>query len=688
MARPDLLALDPDALAVLANRGIVKRAQSEVESLTCEVSETDGTVTVRWSDDVECVIPAGKGLADGRCTCPATTLCRHLVRSVFAYQRQAAGGAPAAPAPGPADTDPSPPEAAPAEPAPAEPTTGPWDPGTISDEELERHYRKLELTNARKRLEEGHVVELLRSAKPSAYFHTLSLNVRFLVPGSLAYTHCDCAEARPCSHVPLAIWAFRMLPPDREGGLVSTHREHPSVPAALLDDVEANLLELLESGIQGVPRAWLDRARRLEARCREGGLVWPAEILAELVQQQEAYWSHDARFSPARVAELLGELCIRMDAVRSDTGAVPQLFIRGSSLDRVTDVGRAQMVGLGCRAHLRRNGAELSVYLQDDRSGSVVVMSRDFPDPAPDSGSEPRDFPQLARTNLLTGVSLGALGCGRLQIEGGKRTPSGQFLPGRARATLNPHAFQWEKLIRAPILADSFTELAARLAAQPPAALRPRRLGARLHVCPVAGVEGVHFSQRDQALYALLTDAEGGQALLVHPYTSRSRAGTDLLLHRLAEEPETLRFVAAEVSLMGSALRLQPLSLVFEKNGARSQLQPWIDAGGSAPDLSGSEAFPGAPADPIAHYPAELLEALGEQALLGLHRADSRSAGMWSDLARRGAALGFHRLVQPAETIAGALEQKSHSAAWEPRPTAQKLLELAVLALLAGERVG
>ena len=28
-------------------------------------------------------------LADGRCSCPAVGLCRHLVRTVLAYQRQA-----------------------------------------------------------------------------------------------------------------------------------------------------------------------------------------------------------------------------------------------------------------------------------------------------------------------------------------------------------------------------------------------------------------------------------------------------------------------------------------------------------------------------------------------------------------------------------------------------------------------
>ena len=54
MPRADLLALTLDDLNVLSNRGLVKRAQRELESeeFTCQSAESDdGTVTlpvVRW----------------------------------------------------------------------------------------------------------------------------------------------------------------------------------------------------------------------------------------------------------------------------------------------------------------------------------------------------------------------------------------------------------------------------------------------------------------------------------------------------------------------------------------------------------------------------------------------------------------------------------------------------------------
>src|SRR5215475_11005011 len=93
--RADLIALTADDLASFSNRGLTRRAEQEASGgkLSCEITEdADGTVTVRWSDDVECRLPAGARLTDSRCSCPSTTLCRHVLRSIFAYQREYASG--------------------------------------------------------------------------------------------------------------------------------------------------------------------------------------------------------------------------------------------------------------------------------------------------------------------------------------------------------------------------------------------------------------------------------------------------------------------------------------------------------------------------------------------------------------------------------------------------------------------
>src|SRR5262245_23574512 len=88
------------------------------------------------------------------------------------------------------------------------------------------------------------------------------------VPGDLRYTHCDCAEPAPCSHVPLAVWAFRRLAPDHSAGILATSANSPPAPLALLDDPEAAPLALTEYGVSGTPRTWADRLARLENACR------------------------------------------------------------------------------------------------------------------------------------------------------------------------------------------------------------------------------------------------------------------------------------------------------------------------------------------------------------------------------------------------------------------------------------
>ncbi|MEU4427329.1 hypothetical protein AB0F81_42460 [Actinoplanes sp. NPDC024001] len=90
--RADLLALDAEALAVLTNRGLVKRAGREAGREPPEISPgPESTVVAVFSDGVRAELPVG-GLELGRCTCGAVTVCRHLIGLVFAYQAVAAPG--------------------------------------------------------------------------------------------------------------------------------------------------------------------------------------------------------------------------------------------------------------------------------------------------------------------------------------------------------------------------------------------------------------------------------------------------------------------------------------------------------------------------------------------------------------------------------------------------------------------
>ncbi len=194
MVRQDLLALTIDDLVTLSNRGIVKRSQQELQSgqLTYELNEDDnGNVSVHWSDQVQCKLPSDRTLGNSQCTCPATTLCRHLIRSVLVYQQLPARQQ------GNKETEQNTPLA----------PSAPWNPGDITDETLAQHFKKTTFSKLKNQFDAGHVVSLTRSSKPLAHIHTLSCTIRFLVANDVRYTIGDKLRKRGNSQVWYLQWS-------------------------------------------------------------------------------------------------------------------------------------------------------------------------------------------------------------------------------------------------------------------------------------------------------------------------------------------------------------------------------------------------------------------------------------------------------------------------------------------------
>jgi hypothetical protein len=249
MLRPDLTALTPDDLAALANRGLVKRAQRECQAgeLTAQWDAgDDGTIRADWSDGVSCTLPGKGTVSDAQCTCGAIDLCRHVLRTVLAWQQRQAATAGADGAPGAA--------------APER-----WDPGRIDDAALERQVAKAVLTRAASLWSQGVLAELLRSVKPSASFHCPGHTVRFPVPDDLRYAQCSCADPAPCVHAVLAVRAFRLLDAGASSGIVSAGPLDQPVPREALDAAESCVRDLLADGLASLGLPWRDRTRRVSS---------------------------------------------------------------------------------------------------------------------------------------------------------------------------------------------------------------------------------------------------------------------------------------------------------------------------------------------------------------------------------------------------------------------------------------
>jgi len=660
--RSDLLALTTDDLAALTNRGTVKRAQRELDEAEVTGTATEaasGDVTATWSDGAACTIPAGVALAHGSCSCAAVGLCRHLIRTVLAYQRTHSTPLPA-----------------------ALPPTAPWNPGDIPDDELAKHYRPQAFARVKGVFNQGILAEVVRSTKPTARFYQPACVVRFLVPDDPRYAHCDCADPAPCQHVPLAVWAFRQLAPDVPAGIVSTGGKAAPVAPAILDEIEAVLSEFAEVGLSGATKAWADRLTRLEGRCRKAGLVWPAEVVADLVEQYQRYSTHDSLFAPDRVPELVGELLARRDAITHDTGQFPQPLIRGTGNDSTGSLGKCRLIGLGCGVIVGRRGVELVAYLQDADTGAVAVLSKEYADPVPGAAAEPRSFAALGQNTAVKSMTFADLGRGQLLTEGGRRTAGLRLQIGRSHATVQPQSFVWESL-KAPTLVEDFAEVSARLAGLPPSALRPRRAAEDFYVLPVAKVDSVGFDVPSQTTVATLHDARGEAVLLSHPFTSRGQSGTEVLLAKLHDAESVLKFVAGSVRQTAHGLSIHPTCCVFETNGTRTALQPWVDEFAASIPLPNEVGATPTALPPLADAARLLHAALEDVFALGLRRADPMTAKRWQEVQRVAESVGLTRIGAKAATVAVALEQKAHVLRWDAKPTAAVVLELAVLVRLA-----
>lgn len=667
--RHDLLALTEDDLIAQSNRGIVNRqAAKDLEKLTCDIHQAaDGTVTAAWSDGVTVILAPEKTLLEVTRAenAAADKVSRQVVRSVLAYQNWVAAQA---------SEDNTPTH--------TRDPHSPWNPGDIGDERLKAAYTTAKFNAIQRDYEAGHVIEVVKSAKPSARIHTLSLTVRFMVPDDFRYSVCDCDEPTPCSHVPMAIRAFRELPDAAMSRVIETQREAFALPESLLDDLHTALLDFAELGLSGASEALMRRFQRLAQRCADEGLMWPAEILRDLITLYNQYHAHDSQFSAQRLGELLGELMIRLRAIRTEPKDIPALFIRGSHSDISTSIGSSTWVGIGCEVLMYPRGVMLRGYLQDTTSGQVFAMQKYTADP----DQNPRHFVHLGHHKAMKDTTFQMIGTHRLLVKGGTRSASGIFTPKSARVSANPQNYAWDHL-RAPLLAADFAEIAARRQAQPPPSLRPRRVGEDLFVCPVARVEYATFDHFTQSVFAVLVDANGAQATLMHPYTSRGAAGTEKLLRYLHHHGEAIRYIAGTVETNMRGLVFHPVNIIFEIEGERRSVQPWVDHFNEAGELTGTTPQDDAvQTDPVHYYPSQMVAALGDLLVAGLSRVDDARVRQWEQWVAEGTALGFDRLLAPIQQLSAALIARRSSTQWAWRDAAAIAFEALLLMQFAREQ--
>ncbi|MGV3621287.1 MAG: SWIM zinc finger family protein, partial [Archangium sp.] len=363
MSRSDLLSLSADALASLANVGLVKRATKEVErGEGPAIAESDGTVTGTFTDGVVTTIPPNATLKQATCTCGAAGVCRHRLATVLAYQKQ-----------------PSAKQEAPAE---------PWHPGDITDTMLEATLDAPTLAAARRELSFGLVATVTPGVQPSVSLP--SCTVRFLVKLDAGWARCDCKQQQGCLHVALAVWVAR----GGASGLVQLGGVGKRIDVSALERLT---LDIVTTGLTALAPA-AARFAVLREAARKDGHVWLETLLEDLEQALDGWRKNSARFTTATVRKLLLEMWARCRATKGT--ALPVAWVVGDDAARETMLDHVRLLSLGCR--LDRDGTTtfVDVFTVDPDTQEVLVLRRQLDD-VTDAGNE------LDRRTIAPKVQLG-----------------------------------------------------------------------------------------------------------------------------------------------------------------------------------------------------------------------------------------------------------------------------------------
>ncbi|MFC8718248.1 hypothetical protein [Kitasatospora sp. NPDC057198] len=608
--RADLLALDADTLAALANRGLVKRAARELESgAGASVAPgADGEVSASFPDGSRTALPAGVPLEAGTCSCPAPGVCRHLVGLVLAYQAQY--GAPA--------DDPA-----------AAPQL-PWSPAEFDDAALLAAFGRPALTAARRAWGRGvrATVQRMDAEHPAPSVELPSCTVRFPVPHSLNFALSGATSARHGELVTLAAWAFRAAEQDGTpsgaartmGGAKATAQPATAQPAgpeasapraaaaptATADPMAAATAlteELLRTGTARSGPVLLAQLARVEAELASASAHWPAAATAELRAQAQAYADRDTRYDPNRVAELLAEL-------RARARAADRTLALGSGESAVTQLRRTRLVSLGCRISGRgERERSAEIYLAQPDAGIVLVLRKHWAltDDRPATGAE------LASRRLL-GHSVRALAGANLVSESLSRSPGRTVTVERGRiasTSITPLGDAWASLPAPLLLHDA----AARLRApggRPPRLVRPRIEAENAHVLAVAEVGPLGYDPAGQRLEATVRDTAGTAVLLSAEHDVLRPGRIDALAAAL--ESGTVTHVSGLLRQAAGRPALDPLAV----RTAAGLVHPDLAAEGDPHPFA---ALPPVGGDPLTEALTEARGALAELARTGLDSA-------------------------------------------------------------------
>jgi hypothetical protein len=635
--------LDDDALAALANRGLVRRARRDLDARPPTlVGEAGGRVEL----DVEgCRVAVDERPAASTCTCPAQGVCRHILTALMFL-----AGLPLA-----ASAD-----------VPAETPVADVEVAGLTLEEINRWAGAALARRARREIAAGLIVRpgaggaggpILVLALPD-----WGIECRYFAGAGLAGMLCACHEPSPCVHRVAAVLGHRVArgvdPAPEAADALEASVEAPRTRAEVCSGVRVTCAEIVGMGLSRLSPSSVERLRTLSTSAHGVDLPRLERVVRALADEIDRWLG---RGPTASDEEVISRAALAATLARALGNPAPPAELIGQHRGRYERVHDLDLVGVGARAFRSPSGYRgLTVHFWDSRarvwsswtdarpeSTAGFDPVQRFTGPGPWSGCE---SPAVASTSQIR--LHGAWRSRARRISGRDSTRMAALGPTTS-VVLPAPVTRWSELVKqarvALVSGLSEADEGAALALIRPRAWRP-----------------AFFDQVAQRLERPVLDEAGQQIALAIPHGPDTKAAlTDL--ETLAPGEGTLVF--GRLGIQAGALVLAPIS-VIGGSGTRSfgLLNP--AAGSVASRGATPAAQDGEPGEEIADgdddveaSASEADDAVARTLAAGWAEVEAIAAAgvgayrRWTTLADRGGALrrmGLGRAAGAIDTVGAA----------------------------------
>ncbi len=346
--------LDDAALTALANKGLLRRAHKDLENQPPEVESITDTVLELRVGDGMVTLPV-IGPTQATCTCPATSVCRHIL-SACLWLRTPISQQARAPEATPQSTSSSSHDQLLA----------------VSMDHLSRWAGKPTVNQALKLLSKAGSCQISGEDPVLIRFLEVNIDCRFFAATGLEGMICSCKSRVVCAHQVAAVLAYQqqqgVLPPwqNQEQDRRQSSQEAPRSREQVIHTAQSIMTEMISVGLMHLTEAMHHRLLTLTVSALGVNLPRLSQSLRSLAEEVVQILNRDARADSSRLLRSLIRTYALAQALLQDPHRAD---LMGQHRSQYQEVATLDLVGMGAYHWSTRSGYKgLTVLFWDPAS--------------------------------------------------------------------------------------------------------------------------------------------------------------------------------------------------------------------------------------------------------------------------------------------------------------------------------